>query len=36
MEPDTFEKIVKAISDNKEVIIEKNGSPLIYKIHLPK
>lgn len=36
MEPDTFEKIVKAISDNKEVIIEKDGSPLIYKIYLPK
>lgn len=36
MEPDTFQKIVKAMSDNKEVIIEKDGSPLIYKIYLPK
>lgn len=36
MEPETFEKIVKAMSDNKEVIIEKNGRALIYKIYLPK
>ena len=36
MDPDTFEEIVKAMSDNKEVIIEKNGHPLTFKIHLPK
>lgn len=36
MDPDTFEDIVKAMSDNKEVIIEKNGHPLIFKIYLPK
>ena len=36
MEPDTFQKIVKAMSDNKEVIIEKNGHPLTFKIYLPK
>lgn len=36
MDPDTFEEIVKAMSDNKEVIIEKNGHPLTFKIYLPK
>lgn len=36
MDPDTFEEIVKAMSDNKEVIIEKEGHPLIFKIYLPK
>lgn len=36
MNPDTFEDIVKAMSDNKEVIIEKDGHPLIFKIYLPK
>lgn len=36
MDPDTFEDIVKAMSDNKEVIIEKNGHPLTFKIYLPK
>lgn len=36
MDPDTFEEIVKAMSDNKEVIIEKNGDPLTFKIYLPK
>lgn len=36
MDPDTFEDIVKAMSNNKEVIIEKNGHPLTFKIYLPK
>ena len=36
MDPDTFEDIVKAMSDNKEVIIEKDGHPLTFKIYLPK
>lgn len=36
MDPDTFEDIVKAMSDNKEVIIEKDEHPLTFKIYLPK
>lgn len=36
MDPDTFEDIVKAMSNNKEVIIEKNGHPPTFKIYLPK
>lgn len=36
MDPDTFEDIVKAMSDNKDVIIEKDGHALIFKIYLPK
>lgn len=36
MEPDTFEEIVKTMSDKKEVIIEKDPHALIYKIYLPK